>query len=216
MNPMLHHAYSYEGPQSVLDGLVKDAKARFGFPLEHDPDVHVRSFERFGIDESRWLTDTASLKSSSGRALFIIGTPSITSEAQQALLKLFEEPQAGITFVVLLPHGSLLPTLRSRMLPYPEMLEEEGSAAEAKKFLRLSGKERSEYLTKMLKDDEGLKERVRDFITALEAELVPRIGKSAEVREGLQDISMVRDYLRDRSPSLKILLEHLALSLPQS
>ena len=63
----------------------------------------------------------------------------------------------------------------------------------------------------MLKEEEGTKERVRDFVNALEIELVKDIKKN---RQGLQDLAMVRDYVGDRAPSLKMLLEHLALSLP--
>ncbi len=63
----------------------------------------------------------------------------------------------------------------------------------------------------MLKDDEGVKEYVRDFINALETELSKNVQKN---RQGLEDIAMVRDYLGDKAPSLKMLLEHLALSLP--
>ncbi len=212
----MHHAYLCEGPQSLLDSLVADARARFSFPLEHSPDVHVRQFEKFGIDESRWIAGLGSFKSASGRALFILGIASIASEAQQALLKLFEEPQEGNIYVVLVPHGTLLPTLRSRLAEYPHKFEDEGSVKDAKKFLSLSGKDRSDFITKLLKDDEGTKERVRDFINALELELHDKLAKSntLKAREALADISMVRDYLRDRSPSLKMLLEHLAISLP--
>ncbi len=224
-----HHAYIYEGSLAQLPALVADARVQFNFSDEHSPDVHVREFEKFGIEESRWLSDTAALRPSSGRALFVLGVASITSEAQQALLKLLEEPQAGITFVLLVPHGSLLPTIISRMSAYPSegMTGKKSSGRPsdlnqtllpatplARKFLSASGKERSEQLTKLLKEEEGIKERVRDFINALESELSKTIGKSAEARQGLEDIAMVRDYLRDRSPSLKMLLEHLALSLP--
>lgn len=208
---MTHHAYAYEGSQALLEALAEDARGRFGFLAEHSPDVHVRRFEKFGIDESRWLTDTGALRSSGGRALFVLGIASMTSEAQQALLKLFEEPQEGSVYVVLVPHGTLVPTLRSRMLAYPERLEEEGTK-DAKKFLSLSGKDRSDFVAKLLKDDEGIRERVRDFINALEAELYRNVGEP-KVRQGLQDISLVRGYLQDRSPSLKMLLEHLALAL---
>ncbi|HEY4501648.1 MAG TPA: hypothetical protein VJJ20_01100 [Candidatus Paceibacterota bacterium] len=222
----MHHAYIYEGSQTQLGALAADAKARFGFAEEHSPDAHVRGFEKFGIDESRWLADAGSFKSASGRALFVVGIASMTSEAQQALLKLFEEPQAGSVYVVLVPHGTLLPTLRSRMLPYPEKLQFDGQNSLASRaglrglfeqqiatFLKGSQKERSDFITKLLKDDEGTKERVRDFINALEAELYKKI-KDAKARQALADIAKVRDYLRDRSPSLKMLLEHLALSLP--
>ena len=147
----------------------------------------------------------------------MLGAGSITSEAQQALLKLFEEPQEGVVFVLLVPHGALLATLKSRMLAYPHTLaptEDNPLRGEARKFLKMSGKERSDFLAKVLKDDEeGLKERVRDFVNALEAELAPQVTK-APVRQGLEDLTVVRGYLGDRSASLKMLLEHLALALP--
>jgi DNA polymerase III delta subunit-like protein len=216
---MTHHAYLYEGSQAQLGALVEDARERFGFTKEHSPDVHIRSFEKFGIDESRWLADVGALKSASGRALFVVGIASITSEAQQALLKLFEEPQQGSMYVLLVPHGTLLPTLRSRTLEYPQMPaparlgSSQREPGQASAFLKASGKERSDFIAKLLKDDEGQKERARDFVNALEAELHKKTT-SAKVREGLSDIAKVRDYLRDRSPSLKMLLEHLAISLP--
>lgn len=218
---MQHHAYIYEGSLSALGALVADARERFGFTGEHHPDVHVRTIEKFGIDESRWLADTAAFKSTSGRALFVIGVAAITSEAQQALLKLLEEPQQGTTIVLLAPHGSFLTTIMSRAQSYPLT---EGSPlyyrglpsveGVAKKFLAMSGKDRSAEIATLLKDDEGVKERARDFVNALEVELHKKIA-DPKTRAGLEDVARVRDYLGDRSPSLKMLLEHLAVSLPR-
>ena len=197
---MTHHAYYIEGSASAFDA-YKDLIKPFW----------SGKFERFGIDDARALIALASLKNFN-EAVFFVCAASITSDAQQALLKLFEEPQAGTTFVLLAPHGSLLPTLRSRMLPYPELsTATENSSLYAKEFLQMGGKERSDFIVKLLKDEEGLKERVRDFINALEIELSKDVKKN---KQGLEDIAMVRDYLGDKAPSLKILLEHLALSLP--
>ena len=199
---MQHHAYYAEGSLSEFDAHKAALKPFW-----------ASSFERFGIDESRELIALSSLKNFN-EAVFLIGAASITGEAQQALLKLFEEPQAGTTFVLLLPHGALLPTLKSRMLPYPELstvAENSSLHMEARQFLKISGKDRSDFITKILKDEEGTKEHVRDFVNALEIELVKDVKKN---RQGLEDIAMVRDYVGDRAPSLKMLLEHLALSLP--
>ena len=199
---MKHHAYYIEGSLSGFEAHKAELKPFW-----------ASSFERFGIDESRELIALSSLKNFN-EAVFLIGAASITGEAQQALLKLFEEPQAGTTFVLLVPHGALLPTLKSRMLEYPELstvTENSSRYGEARQFLKMGGKERSDFITKLLKDEEGTKERVRDFVNALEIELVKDVKKN---RQGLEDIAMVRDYLGDRSPSLKMLLEHLALSLP--
>ena len=211
---MQHHAYYIEESLSQFDAYKAALKPFW-----------ASAFERFGIDESRELIALASLKNFS-EAVFLIGAVSITSEAQQALLKLFEEPQKGTVFILLVPHGALLPTLKSRMLLYEKQLPAEikvlGAAshqpvifpAQATAFLHSSGKERSDFIAKILKDEEGTKERVRDFVNALEAKLVDGHPMSLKVREGLEDIAMVRDYLGDRSSSLKMLLEHLALSLP--
>src|SRR3989344_1358906 len=206
---MQHHAYYAEGSLSEFDAYKAALKPFW-----------AAAFERFGIDESRELIALSSLKNFN-EAVFLIGAASITGEAQQALLKLFEEPQKGTTFVLLVPHGALLPTLKSRMLEYKQLTKDgpllsEGPSfvmQEAGKFLKRGGKERSDFIAKMLKDEEGTKERVRDFINALETELAPRV-QNAAARQGLEDIAMVRDYVGDRAPSLKMLLEHLALSLP--
>ena len=139
----------------------------------------------------------------------------MTTEAQQALLKLFEEPQKGTLFILLAPLGSIIATLRSRFVRYPEILEGKKGSTFTKKFLALSQKERSIEVAKLLKDEEGIKERVGDFLNELEALLHKNIAKSREVRKSLEDIAKIRSYANDRSPSFKMLLEHLALSLPK-
>lgn len=211
----MHHAQYIEGPQSAFEDIKAALK----------PFV-ARRYERFGIDEARELVAQASLKHES--QTFLLGIESITTEAQQALLKLFEEPQEGTNFVLLVPHGVLLPTLRSRMLEYaPDLASQKvlGSPSlsaqpdhfvqQGRAFIKMGGKERSDYIAALLKDEDNTKERVREFVDSLERALHPKIGEP-KVREALADIAMVRDYLRDRSPSLKMLLEHLALSLPQT
>lgn len=199
---LTHHAYYIEG--SVSDFEAYHAQLR---PL------WSRAYERFGIEEARELIALLSLKNFA-QSVFLVGASALTSEAQQALLKLLEEPQEGSIIVLLVPHGSLLPTVCSRMLPYPEPLEEGSSSAPAKQFLKLSGKDRSDYIAKLLKDEEGVKDRVRDFVNGLEAELSKKMRTDKKTREALEDIAMVRGYLSDRSPSLKMLLEHLAVALP--
>jgi hypothetical protein len=238
---MQHHAYIYEGSQDLLGELADNARVYFGFeaspPAGGNPDVHIEQWEKFGIDDSQKLKETAGLRSVSGRELFVLGIASITSEAQQALLKLFEEPQEGSIFVLLMPHGTLLPTLRSRIMKYPEKLQIEklklpvqkvlGSpvsrlarplgpdsfAQQASVFLSSTQKDRSDWIIKFLKDEDSQKERVREFLQELEIELAKKI-KNKEARAGLEDIAKVRSYVADRSPSLKMLLEHLAVTLP--
>ena len=213
----MHHAYLYEGNMSELAALARSAKVMFGFVGATEAlsaDVHIYEWEKMNIDEARALSSEASFKSVSGRALYVLAAGSISNDAQQALLKLFEEPQEGSVFVLLTPPGTLIATLRSRFVEYPERLEEEpASHAAAKKFLASAGKERSAQIAALLKEEGGEKERVREFLNSLEALLHKKI-KERESRAALEDIALVRNYLADRSASLKMLLEHLAIALP--
>jgi len=215
----MHHAYLFEGRLSQLEALEASAKKLFGFEGQTEAlaaDIHIYEHEKLNIEEARELAAVAGLSSVSGRALYIIGAGSISYDAQGALLKLFEEPKAGDVFVLLTPPGVLMATLRSRFIDYPERLDEtEVLAAPAKKFLTSPYKERSAQITALLKEVVGAKERVREFLAALEAQLYAAHEKkpSKELREGLSDIQMVRNYLEDRSASMKMLLEHLAATL---
>lgn len=201
----MHHAYYIEGPLSLFESYKEQIKP-----------FSAQQFERFGIDDVRALIEEAGLKNFGG-VTFFIATASLPTEAQQALLKLFEEPQPGTTFILLVPYGSVIPTLRSRMLPWPKVLEAEQGNGEAKKFLKSNNKDRSAYIAKLLKDENQVKEQVRELLDGLELELMQTLKKTKGDKvflDALQDITKVRSYVSDRSPSLKMLLEHLALSIP--
>jgi hypothetical protein len=236
-----HHAYYIEDSLSLFDE-YKNVLAKEGSFGEHDANYSARSYVSFGVDDAREHSNLATLKHHGAQQLFFIAAASMTSEAQQALLKLFEEPKLGVVFMLLVPHGILLPTLRSRMLALsreellkkivwkPTALERRGGprtfseevlpgSGEAKEFLGWPYKKRSDWIAEFLEDDDEIspdkqtRERVRTFVNNLERELHPRISDAA-VRAGLEDIAHFRQYLSDRSPSLKMLLEHLAASLP--
>jgi len=247
MNELSHHAYLVEGPLALVDKVAANARAMYNFTEEHSPDVVVRSFEKLGVEEAATVRQQATLKSSSGRGLFVVGFSLITSEAQQSLLKLLEEPQKGTVFILVAPHGSLLPTIKSRLLPYPvqQSTQETGqqtggqNGKEAsrksppgavshggnasgsdlsRRFLSAIGKDRSTQIAALLKDEEGERERVRNFLNDLEATLyatLPKTKDNKKIVDGLSDIAKVRSYVGDRSPSLKMLLEHLAVALPK-
>jgi hypothetical protein len=214
----MHHACYIEGSPAQFEEYKEKLKPFWS-----------KSFERFGIDDARSLIELAGLKNVSD-AVFFIAAGAMTTEAQQALLKLFEEPQAGTMFVLLVPHGTLIGTLRSRMMRYPSQQRASkkilGSASPqpdrfsqhaAASFLKLSQKERSAYITKLLKDNDNARDEVRELLNGLEgglhAKLIQSKGNKAVV-SGLEDIAQARSYMGDRSPSLKMLLEHLALTLP--
>ncbi len=210
---MQHHAYVYEGLRTLYPQLVADARVRFKVTEPDDPNIYASVWDTLGIEEVRTIADRALLKSTTGTSLFILAASLITTQAQQALLKLAEEPPLGMVLVLLIPPGILLPALRSRFIQYPSVFTEDADEAGAE-LLRLPAGERSKMIATLLSEEEGVRDRVRHLLDALEQTLYPLASARADVREGLAAITLVRSYLSDHSASLKLLLEHLAITLP--
>ena len=79
-------------------------------------DYFYQAVATFGIDESRALREQQVKRVAAGQErFFIIVSDFLTVEAQNALLKMLEEPSRGNRFFFILPvAGFLLPTLVSR------------------------------------------------------------------------------------------------------
>lgn len=105
-----HHAFLYLERSQEARQIIFEALETRGV---------VISFSRFawGIDDSRALREEAERTDTAGRErVFLIEAVSLTIEAQNALLKLFEEPPRGVSFHCFFPPGAaLLPTLKSRL-----------------------------------------------------------------------------------------------------
>lgn len=189
--------------------------------LEANPDFFHQAFELFGIQDSRELRQRASATSFGGAGkVFIIEIFSFSAESANALLKLFEEPSKGTHFFIIVPSlDDVIPTLRSRLAVVDN--QDSGRLAlgteEARKFLGdLPGK-RTESIKKILKD----KQAAINFLNGLEAALGSLASKSTwklsfQVKcQALEEIQKCRGFLFSRAGSPKMVLEHLALSLPR-
>lgn len=216
----LHHAYLIEGEVGVSKAVLLAHFVEHDLPHEGHPDFWLGEFETLGIDESRALKEAQAGSPVAGtHRMFIVMTTLITDEAQNALLKVFEEPAPGAHFFLLLPSAhSLLPTLRSRMMR-TGVIEREGSVSpEAETFLGASLKGRLDLAKKIAdKKDRTYAIMLADEITRvlhvrfLDADVESR----QESVRALEAIALVRGYLNDRAPALKMLFEYLALMLPR-
>lgn len=229
----LHHAYgvSPNGAGAVPEILSALERAA-GFVATGNPDFREERFEVMGIDEARVLKEAAGRTAmTGGKKIFIVSVRGITKQAQNALLKILEEPPSETHFFLIVPSPELLlPTLRSRlsMLRASDSRSENQMLAElpsAEEFLAKSPSARIAVVQAMLKalekekDDkedstEPLveKERIMQFLSALERTLAGNVRQNATA---LSELLEVKTYARDRAPSLKLLLEHVALSLPK-
>ena len=211
----LHHAYGIEGSwDAVRESIEHFLVNHVGVAVTANPDVQFLFVETLGIDESRNLEGAAQRKAYApvGK-FFITGCQTLTHEAQNALLKLFEDPPAQTTFFLIVPsHAQLLPTLRSRLyLVSGQRSDTREQTTSAQAFLAAAPGVRMSMLTEIV-ENKNREEAVR-LINALEVSLC-MLPHSNERTEAVKQIYMVRKYILDRASSLKLLLEHLAITLP--
>ncbi len=226
MNPLQyihaleHHAYFIHSFKDAAQHLKEFLKEKFKIGHDRNPDFFHEKFESLGIEDSRRIKELHLSKSFSkdGKKIFIIEASNITNEAQNALLKIFEEPNENSHFFLVMPSShALLPTLKSRLYILKsqnhEVLDQD-LFNEVEKFLKLSKKDKIAYVDDIAKDisDEKLdKSNAQEFLAALEVVLYKQ--KGIETANTLKAILKARDYLNDRSASVKQLLEYVALSL---
>ncbi len=217
----LHHAYYIEGEQrAVLPGLRLFIEKELKFTIKNNPDFWCVEYDTFGIDDGVALKERASRKVGERKLrIFILAIDRMTHEAQNSLLKLFEEPVEGVHFFIIVPHVSLfLPTLRSRLMPFPHSLgDAKGgpSPLSAKKFLEASSSARLTMISKIA-EKKDIKSAI-SFLESLEDEF--HMQKTAfdihsNIVFALEDIERCRMYLCGRAPSVKMILEHIALTVP--
>ncbi|TAL49114.1 hypothetical protein EPN83_02420 [Patescibacteria group bacterium] len=182
-----------------------------GITVRGNPDLWVSEHETFGIDDGRILKEIQYLKPAAGeRKFFVISFDFITSEAQNALLKVFEEPVGKTHFFLIIPTEEiLLPTLRSRLSVID--MREAREFEDLGKFLTSSPAERLSYIQRIIEEKD--KTRAIAFLGSLERYLHKDANTKLLVEYAgvFEEIIRARSYLRDRSPSVKMLLDHIAL-----
>jgi hypothetical protein len=219
---LTHHAYLVEGERElVLEKLVEFLAHDMGIKIEGNPDLLRMTFDVFGIDEGRRIKEMQASKAFFGnKRIFIIAASSFTIEAQNSLLKVFEEPAPDVHFFVIVPSADLLlPTLRSRFITveYERNYRTEGACALAKKFLA-GGKRSRLLMVKEIAENKD-KEQAVTLLNELEQTFHAALEKkngltSRDAVLALEEIVNSKKYIGDRASSLKLILEHLALVLP--
>lgn len=211
METSLHHALSIEA-ESVAGKAWAQGYIRDNLHLEvhGNPDIETIECERYTVAEARQLKVRASQTPLGSAQVFIIVCESILHEAQNALLKLFEEPANQTYFILILPSTKgLLPTVRSRLSHQGRIESDLVDMKFAQSFLTATVGERIKMLQPLLKNKDRL--RARTIVDSIEV-LLLKNGVHAQAKS-LKDVCFIRTFLSDRSSSLKMLLEHLAVTL---
>jgi DNA polymerase III delta prime subunit len=208
---MLHHAYLIEGStEKTLSDVTTFLEQRIQFTCQANPDYHYSKVTTFSISDARTLTDRANRKPLGKHKIFVIVFESITHEAQNALLKLFEEPSRGVHFFLLTRTAeTLFSTLRSRLFVISKKEVSTIDEKTTSSFLKKSKADRLKFLKKMIEEKD--KQDAIRFVDGLEQALCDDVVANAHA---LQEIEQLKRYLHDRSPSAKMILEHIALTIP--
>lgn len=206
-NKNIHHAnivLGEEGRDIAFEILKKD----LSFNIQANPDFLLLELESFGIDDARGLSTWAIGKAIAGAVkVCFISAGAITLEAQNALLKVLEEPTEGTyIFMNFQNLGGILPTLisRVRILNNKEaaLTSEDPSLAEARAFLRSKIGERLATVKRLAKKES--KKDMKELIWSLEA-------LSGEQRlPSANQLLTAKIFASARGASPKMLLEWLA------
>jgi hypothetical protein len=222
---MAHHAYFYAGEREAgIASALSYAKEELGLAGENNPDIVVFRYGLFSVDEARRVIRLADQAAVTGdQKLIVIAAERLFHEAQNALLKLFEEPPPGTTLVLIVPSlGILLATLRSRMLVLGG--GEESTYVEAREFLNAAPAVREKLVEKLLtraksdKDEEKQAARgeALRLLEGLQAVAYDAWKKKPtdELQLFLRDLERFIPILHERSAPLKLIFEHLLLVVP--
>ena len=212
-----HHAYLLAGGAEVAGGLLEELHEVTSEALAESSDHIVTTYAQFGIDESRSLKAQLSRRALSGQRFVVLSIEQITPEAQNALLKITEEPTANTTIFLLVADLSvILPTLKSRFIVLQSKATSSQSLEDAEEFVQATYGERMAVAGKMsakAKTDEEKRQQRKEanmFMDHLD-----------EYYHGTQDTQLLkalltaREHLSSRELPVKAVLEYLALALPK-
>ena len=201
----LHHAYLIVGEKPDSEFLVSSVLKEIGFQEKGNPDFCVYDAESLDIESAREIKEKAREKPFGPKKIFLIKAERITFQAQNALLKTFEEPSEDVHFFILLNAPDLLlPTVLSRL----QIIKPENSKnklSNPKEFINLSLKERIAFSKDF--SDSG------NSLPVFLDELLSLLKSKGENNKILNRILNVRRFADDPSSQTRLILEHLSLVL---
>lgn len=217
----LHHAYVVEGDtENAYKNVCEFCETDLGFQTKANPHFIYEAYDKFLVDDARRIRELQMNKTKDGqKKIFVVSFNFITTEAQNSLLKVLEEPTKGTHFFIITPSSHIfLDTIRSRVSILSSEKTFDNSSSE---FLELKMADRLKFVTKLvqkIKDEKASKSDAVKLIRNLENELHKKaVSASPEDRveyfKKIKNINKVSDYLHDNSASVKQLLEYTATIL---
>jgi hypothetical protein len=234
---MQHHAFAIEaegewGVEAALGRIAQELH----IDTKANPDIVILKYGLFSVEDAREVAEVAAQGPIAGEyKVIIIAASRVYREAQNALLKLFEEPPPGTYLFLILPTlGGLLPTLRSRLQllnvrdfvspSSDEGLTKSRVSKAAEEFLQATREKRSVIIKRLVAGrDEDERREHRDealaLVNGIEAAAYAQqqnVGRTTSYILLLEEIQMLRRYLHERSAPMRMILEHLSIVTPKN
>jgi hypothetical protein len=188
------------------------------FSLDSHPDFWEQFFEFFGPEESKILRQKLATKPiASENKVFLLEVNSFDIFAASSISKILENSPETFYFFFMAAFAEIVPmALRSNLVNLTEgdfkLSSEKKSFYE--KFLKANPAERLTLTRSAVSD----KKNALEFFNELEiflSEQIKRQPLSAGFLSSLEDLQKKRQFLFDRAPSIKMIIEHISLTLPQ-
>ncbi len=226
----LHHAYLIESEREEAISEILVFLESIGVDTNRNPDFYKISLDTLKVEDARNFRSLSSERGAgTNKKIFLISANSFLLEAQNALLKIFEEPIPGTHFFVVLPNvDTLLPTLVSRFYLIKNK-NQNPDLMLAQKFIKMPLRDRLDFAKELLleeEDDNGeavslnsARAKALKFINSLETSLHKMILTNPtylkELNASIKQIFKVREFLRQPGSSVKSLIESVCLSVPK-
>ena len=174
-------------------------------------DFYGGRFKKFGVEDARGLKDKAYKKPLGGpKKVFLLDIESFSREAENALLKMFEEPPLGTYFLIFTPYlQNLLGTLKSRLIPVYIKNIQSQSLNNITEFFKMEAQDKLNFLEKMksAKEKSEVKNLFLEFIGFLEDGLKKNLGNPGKLQETALKIKKLEkglDLLEQNMPTVLI------------
>ncbi len=221
----LYHSYLVEGNSDNTAALLKDFLIERKIVTLKDPDFFYQKYESLTIQNSREIKDWHSKLPAKehGKKVCLIETNFINREAEQALLKIIEEPGLNTHFFIVTPNISILQeTIKSRTHSIKYQDEQNKEIKEiALKIIKSPLKLKLEIVADLVKknksdDSSGpLRRFAIDLLNEIEKIIYLDFKKTPQDNNIfiLEEIAKNKKYLNLSGASVKMILEHIALIL---
>ena len=155
----LHHAYLIEGVRDEIVPEIIKFLEEIGVNTVGSSDFTHVKLDSLKIEDARNLKSYGSQKGfSPGKKVFIISANNILLEAQNSMLKMFEEPIENTHFFLIVPDANvLLHTFVSRfyLIKAPTEVGVPTEVGKAEKFIAMPLRNRIDFIKGLLEEEEN-------------------------------------------------------------